>query len=309
MTELDFGPVMLGGNVFGWTADRDESFRVLDAFLDAGGRSIDTADVYSAWVGGSSGGESETILGEWLASRGVRDRLVIATKVGALEGRRGLSPANVALAVDDSLRRLRTDRVDLCFAHRDDEHVAQEETMGAFDALVRAGKVREIGASNFAPARLRSAARIAAAEGHVPFTVAQDRWSLVERDAEIDLVPTVGELGMVEVPYSSLASGFLTGKYRPGVEVASQRAVRAAAYLEDRRNVDLLDALDDVAADHGVGVAAIALAWLREQPHVAAPIASARTAEQVAELMRSATVSLTRQQLELLSAATEPVSA
>jgi aryl-alcohol dehydrogenase-like predicted oxidoreductase len=309
MTELDFGPVMLGGNVFGWTADRDESFRVLDAFLDAGGRSVDTADVYSAWARGNSGGESETILGEWLVSRGVRDRLVIATKIGALEGRRGLSAANIAVAVDDSLRRLGTDRIDLCFAHRDDEHVAQDETMGAFDALVRAGKVREIGASNFAPARLRSAARIADAEGLVSFTVAQDRWNLAERDAEIDLVPTVGELGMVEVPYAALASGFLTGKYRPGADIASERASRAASYLDDPRNVDLLDALDDVAADHGVGVAAISLAWLREQPHVAAPIASARTAEQVAELMRSATVSLTRQQLELLSAATEPVSA
>jgi aryl-alcohol dehydrogenase-like predicted oxidoreductase len=309
MTALDFGPVMLGGNVFGWTADRDASFRVLDAFLDAGGRSIDTADVYSAWIGGNSGGESETIIGEWLGSRGVRDRVVIATKVGSLEGRRGLSAATIRAAVDDSLRRLQTDRIDLYFAHRDDERAAQEETMGAFDALVKAGKVREIGASNFTPARLRSAARIAEASGLTPFTVAQDHWSLVERDAEIDVVPTVGELGMVEVPYSSLASGFLTGKYRPGVDVASQRAGRAAAYLENPRNVDLLDALDDVAAEHGVPVTAVSLAWLREQAHVAAPIASARTAEQVGDLMRSATVSLTRQQVELLSAATEPVSA
>ncbi|HEV7624079.1 MAG TPA: aldo/keto reductase [Amnibacterium sp.] len=309
MTELDFGPVVLGGNVFGWTADRDESFRVLDAFLDAGGRSIDTADVYSAWISGNAGGESESILGEWVASRGVRDRVVIATKVGSLEGRHGLSSANIAAAVDDSLRRLRTDRIDLYFAHRDDPTVAQDETMGAFDALVTAGKVREIGASNFSPARLRSAARIAAGSGLTPFTVAQDQWSLVERDAEIDLVPTVGELGMVEVPYSALASGFLTGKYRPGVDVDSRRRRRAAAYLDDPRNVDLLDALDDVAARHGVGVSAVSLAWLREQPHVAAPIASARTVEQVAELMRSATLSLTRQELELLSAATEPVSA
>ncbi|MCU1472158.1 aldo/keto reductase [Amnibacterium sp.] len=309
MTELDFGPVMLGGNVFGWTADRDESFRVLDAFLDAGGRALDTADVYSAWISGNAGGESESILGEWLESRGVRDRVVVATKVGSLGGRRGLSSANITAAVDDSLRRLRTDRIDLYFAHRDDETVAQDETMGAFDALVKAGKVREIGASNFTPARLRSAARIAAASGLTPFTVAQDHWSLVERDAEIDLVPTVGELGMVEVPYSSLASGFLTGKYRPGVDVDSRRAGRAAAYLDDPRNVDLLDALDDVAAEHGVSVTAVSLAWLREQSHVAAPIASARTAEQLAELMQSAAVTLTRQEVELLSAATEPVSA
>jgi aryl-alcohol dehydrogenase-like predicted oxidoreductase len=309
MTALDFGPVMLGGNVFGWTADRDASFAVLDAFLDAGGRSIDTADVYSAWVAGNSGGESETIIGDWLASRGVRDRVVVATKVSSLEGRRGLSAANIAAAADDSLRRLRTDRIDLYFAHRDDETVEQDETMQAFHALVTAGKVREIGASNFPPARLRSAARIAAASGLTPYTVAQDRWSLVERDAEIDLVPTVGELGMVEVPYSSLAGGFLTGKYRPGVEVPSQRAHRASAYLQDPRNRDLLDALDDVAAEHRVSVTAVALAWLREQPHVAAPIASARTPEQVADLIQSASVALTRQQLELLSAPTGPVSA
>jgi len=309
MTELDFGPLMLGGNVFGWTADRDASFRVLDAFLEAGGRSIDTADVYSAWVDGNSGGESETILGEWFASRGVRDRVIVATKVSSLEGRRGLSAATIAAAADDSLRRLGTDHIDLYFAHRDDDTVDQEETMAAFDALVAAGKVREVGASNFPPARLRSAARIASASGLAPFTVSQDRWSLVEREAEIDLVPTVGELGMVELPYSALGAGFLTGKYRPGVDVASQRAHRAAAYLDDPRNLDLLDALDDVAAEHGVSVTAVSLAWLAEQPHVAAPIASARTPEQVADLMQSAALSLTRQELELLSAATEPVSA
>jgi len=309
MTALDFGPVMLGGNVFGWTADRDASFRVLDAFLDAGGRSIDTADVYSAWIPGNSGGESEAIIGEWAESRGVRDRVVIATKVSSLEGRRGLSAANITAAVEDSLRRLRTDVIDLYFAHRDDPTVAQDETMGAFDALVTAGKVREIGASNFSPARLRSAARIAAASGLASFTVAQDEWSLVSRDAEIDLVPTVGELGMVEVPYSSLASGFLTGKYRPGIAVDSQRAGRAGAYLDDQRNLELLGVLDDVAAEHGVSVTAVALAWLRVQPHVGAPIASARTVEQVADLMESASLQLTPQQLELLSAPTAPVSA
>jgi aryl-alcohol dehydrogenase-like predicted oxidoreductase len=309
MTALDLGPVMLGGNVFGWTADRDESFRVLDAFLDAGGRSIDTADVYSAWAPGNAGGESESIIGEWLESRGVRDRVVIATKVSSLEGRRGLSAANITAAADDSLRRLRTDRIDLYFAHQDDETVAQDETMGAFDALVTAGKVREVGASNLSPARLRSAARIAASSGLTPFTVAQDRWSLVERDAELDLVPTVGELGMVEVPYSSLANGFLTGKYRPGGSVDSKRAGSAARYLDDPRNVDLLEVLDAVAADTGASVAAVSLAWLREQPHVAAPIASARTAEQLADLMESVQVRLTPQQLEQLSAATAPVSA
>jgi len=300
---------VLGGNVFGWTADRDVSFRVLDAFVDGGGRSIDTADVYSAWIPGNSGGESESIIGEWLESRGIRDRVVVATKVASLEGRRGLSAANITAAVEDSLRRLRTDYIDLYFAHRDDETVPQDETMGAFDALVTAGKVREIGASNFAPARLRTAARIAAASGLAPFTVAQDEWSLVSRSAEIELVPTVGELGMVEVPYSSLASGFLSGKYRPGTQVDSKRAGKASAYLDDPRNVDLLSVLDDIAADQGVSVTAVALAWLKAQPHVGAPIASARTAEQVADLLQAAEVRLDAQHLELLSEPTAPVSA
>jgi aryl-alcohol dehydrogenase-like predicted oxidoreductase len=303
MTALDFGPLLLGGNVFGWTVDRDEGFRVLDAFLDAGGVAIDTADVYPAWAPGNSGGESETIIGEWLESRGVRDRVLIATKVASLEGRRGLSAANIAAAVDDSLRRLRTDRIDLYFAHRDDPSVDQAETMGAFHDLVAAGKVREIGASNFSPARLRSAARVAESSGLTPFTVAQDEWSLVARDAEIDLVPTIGELGMVEVPYSSLASGFLSGKYRPGADVDSQRAGSAAAHLDDPRNLELLGVLDDVAAEHGVSVSGIALAWLRAQPHVAAPIASARTVEQLAELLPVNELALTADEVERLSTA------
>lgn len=309
MTALDFGPVMLGGNVFGWTADRDESFRVLDAFVDGGGRSIDTADVYSAWVPPHTGGQSETIIGEWLAARGRRDDVVIATKVGALEARKGLAPANLEAAIDDSLRRLQTEHVDLYFAHRDDADTPQEEVLAGFDALVRAGKVREIGASNFTPDRLRSAAAIAAEHGFTPFTVAQDQWNLVERAIELQQVPVLEELGMVEVPYYSLASGFLTGKYRPNGSVDSARAGTAAKYLHDPRNRDLLEALDDVAADRGVSVAAVALAWLAAQRTVAAPIASARTLDQVAPLLESGTVELTPQDLEQLSATTEPVAA
>jgi aryl-alcohol dehydrogenase-like predicted oxidoreductase len=308
VTALDFGPVVLGGNVFGWTVDKEEGFRVLDAFVDGGGRAIDTADVYVAWIPGNSGGESETIIGEWLASRGRRDDVVIATKVASLETRKGLSAANIEAAVEDSLRRLQTDRIDLYFAHRDDEGVPQEETLAAFDRLVRAGKVREIGASNFAPARLRSAAAIAQQEGLTPFTVAQDQWSLVERGAEVDLVPTLEELGIAEIPYSSLASGFLTGKYRPGAVTESARAGKAGGYLENPRNVDLLDVLDDVAADHGVSVTAVALAWLAAQRTVAAPIASARTPEQLGDLLEAGRVRLTPEDVAQLSAATEPVS-
>ena len=309
MTSLDLGPLVLGGNVFGWTADRDASFRVLDAFVDGGGRAVDTADAYSAWLPGHVGGESETIIGEWLASRGRRDDVVIATKVASLPTRKGLAPDNIAAAVEDSLRRLGTDRIDLYFAHRDDPDVPQEETLAAFDRLVRDGKVREIGASNFAPDRLRSAAALAEEHGLTPYTVAQDLWNLVDRDAETVLVPTLEQLGIVEVPYSSLASGFLTGKYRPGTAVDSARAGKAGAYLENPRAVDLLGVLDDVAADRGVSVTAVSLAWLAAQRTVAAPIASASRVEQVEDLLAAARVELTPQELEQLSAATEPVSA
>ncbi|MFD1721064.1 aldo/keto reductase [Amnibacterium endophyticum] len=307
MADLDLGPVVLGGNVFGWTADRDESFAVLDAFVDGGGRAIDTADVYSAWLPGNAGGESESILGEWFASRGRRDDVVLMTKIGAWEARRGLAAATVTAAVDDSLRRLRTDRVDVLLAHRDDPTVPQEETMSALDALVRDGKVRALGASNFSAERLRSAAAVADAAGLTPFTVAQDLWSLVERGIETALVPTLDELGIAETPYSSLASGFLSGKYAPGRSVDSARSKKAGAYLEDPRAVAALDAARDVAEQQGVPVSAVALAWLRAQRTVAAPTASARTVDQVPDLLAAGRVRLTPQHLELLSAATEPV--
>ena len=308
MSAVDFGPVMLGGNVFGWTADRDASFAVLDAFVDGGGRSIDTADAYSAWIPGNSGGESETIIGEWFARSGRRDEVVLGTKVFSLESRHGLSAANIAAAAEDSLRRLRTDRIDVYFAHHDDPAVPQEEYLTAFDRLVRDGKVLEVGASNFSADRLRSAAEVARNGGLTPFTVAQDPWSLVARRIEYELVPTLDELGLVELPYAALGGGFLTGKYRPGASVDSPRAARAMALLDDPRNLQLLEVLDDVAAVHGVSVAAVALAWLRTQPTVGAPIASARSVDQVAPLLESARVELTTQQLELISESTAPAS-
>ncbi|WBU37203.1 aldo/keto reductase [Homoserinibacter sp. YIM 151385] len=302
MTSLDFGPLVLGGNIFGWTSDREESFAVLDAFVAAGGRAIDTADVYSAWAPGNSGGESETILGEWLASRGSREDVVIATKVFSLEARPGLSAANIRAAVDDSLRRLQTDHLDLYYAHRDDESVEQEETVGAFAELVAAGKVHELGASNFTAGRLRSAVEIARDAGLVGYTVVQDHYNLVERGYETALRPTVEELELVELPYSSLASGFLTGKYRPGAEVESARAGGAAKLLEEPRNVELLGTLDEIAAEHGVSVTAVALAWLRQQPTVAAPIASARVVEQLPALLESAELQLSAEELARLGA-------
>lgn len=303
MSTLHFGDLVLGGNVFGWTADTDQSFALLDAFRDAGGLSVDTADVYSAWVDGNSGGESETIIGQWLASRGGRDDIVIGTKVFQHPQRKGLRPDTIRAALDDSLRRLQTDHVDVYYAHRDDPEVPQEEYLGAFHELVTAGKVREIGASAFSADRLRSATRIAADQGLTPFTVAQDQYSLVERHIEGEVLPAVEELGLVELPYSSLASGFLTGKYRPGTEVDSVRAQGAGAYLKDERTVHLLSVLDDVAAAHGVGVTAVSLAWLRSRPAVGAPIASGRTVGQLDGLLESIGLQLSAEETAALDAA------
>lgn len=309
MTSLDFGPLVLGGNVFGWTADERESARVLDAFVDAGGVAIDTADAYSHWVEGNEGGESEEIIGSWLRTRGRRDDVLIATKIGMLPTRAGLSTANIRTGVEESLRRLGTDYIDLFYAHLDDETVPQEEYLGVFDELVREGKVRTLGASNFTPERLRSAVEIARANDLTPFTVSQDPYNLVQRGIEGALLPAISELGLVELPYSSLASGFLTGKYRPGTTVESVRAEGAAARLADPRAVTLLELLDDIAAQQGTGVAAIALAWLRAQPTVAAPIASARTVEQLPALIESFRVELSPGQLDALDRTSAPLSA
>jgi aryl-alcohol dehydrogenase-like predicted oxidoreductase len=300
MSTLDFGPLVLGGNTFGWTSDKDESFAVLDKFVAAGGRSIDTADSYSAWVPGNSGGDSEAIIGEWLKSRGHRDDVVIATKVSSLATRPGLSPANIHAAVEDSLKRLQTDYIDLYYAHRDDETVHQVDYVTAFDDLVKAGKVREVGASNFTYERLTSARTIAKESGLTLFTVAQDKYSLVERGLD-EVLPMLSQIGVTELPYYSLASGFLTGKYRPGIEVVSARAGGAAKYLDDPKNVTLLSTLDVIAASHGVSVTAVALAWLRQQTGIGAPIASARTAEQLDSLVESFTLGLTLNELQQLA--------
>jgi aryl-alcohol dehydrogenase-like predicted oxidoreductase len=300
MSALDFGPVVLGGNTFGWTSDKDESFAVLDRFVAEGGRSIDTADVYPAWAPGNKGGESEEIIGEWLKSRGKREQVIIGTKVFSLSTRRGLSPANIRAAVDDSLGRLQTDYIDLYYAHHDDENVPQAEYVAAFDEFVKAGKVREVGASNFTIERLASAIAIAKDAGHTPFTVAQDRYNLVERDLET-VLPNLLSLGVTELPYYSLASGFLTGKYRPGVEVQSARADGASKYLDDEKNVTLLSTLDVIAASHGVSVTSVALAWLRQQSGIGAPIASARTSDQLNDIVQSFELSLTLAELEQLA--------
>jgi aryl-alcohol dehydrogenase-like predicted oxidoreductase len=291
MTAPNFGSIILGGNVFGWTVSRDDAFTLLDAYLDRGGRAIDTADSYSAWAPGNRGGESEEILGAWLAARKNRDRVILATKVAKWPAQRGLSPANIAAAIDGSLRRLQTDYLDVYFAHEDDSAVEQADYLAAFDALVKAGKVRTLGASNFPPARLASALEISRARGLATIEVSQDHWNLVERGIERDLVPLLERERIVETPFFALASGFLTGKYRPGTDVASARSRGAGRYLADPANVQLLADLDAIAHGHGVSVAAVALAWLRAQRSVAAPIASARTVDQLTPLFEQVTLS------------------
>jgi aryl-alcohol dehydrogenase-like predicted oxidoreductase len=291
----------LGANVFGWTADADTSFAVLDAYTAAGGNFVDTADSYMWRIPGNSGGESETIIGEWLAARGNRDDVVLATKVGSWPQRKGLSAANIAAACDDSLRRLRTDHIDLYYAHRDDPDTPQEETLDAFDALVRAGKVRAIAASNFSADRLRSALEISHRDGLASYVALQPHYNLVERaEFETALQPVLEAEGLSCMPYYGLAKGFLTGKYRDGAEVDSPRAEGAREYLDDRGRA-VLAVLDEVAAGHEVPVAAVALAWLAAQPTVAAPIASARTTEQLTDLLPVLDLELTDDELRLLS--------
>ncbi|UQX89138.1 aldo/keto reductase [Jatrophihabitans telluris] len=293
-------PLVLGGNVFGWTADRDASFAVLDAFVAAGGKHIDTADVYSLWVPGNSGGDSEAIIGEWLTSRGNRDALFIATKVGALAPHDNLRPDSIAAAVEDSLRRLNTDYIDLYWAHRDDADTPQEETLAAFDSLVRAGKVRYLGASNFSAERLRSSLAITASSGGARYEAVQPLYNLLEHAEYEDGVGRVAaEHRLATVPYYGLAAGFLTGKYRPGVTVDSARAEGAKKYFDDR-GFGVIDALESVATDHDVTVSAVALAWLNQQPTVLAPIASARTAEQFADLASLKGLVLSEDELGLL---------
>jgi aryl-alcohol dehydrogenase-like predicted oxidoreductase len=304
MSESGFGPVVFGGNVFGWTVEREAAFRILDAFADFGGVAIDTADVYPAWVPGREGGESEKMIGAWLAHRGRRQHFKISTKVGKWGPRRGLSAENIRAAVEASLRRLQTDYIDIYYAHEDDQTVPQEEYLSAFDALVKEGKVRALGASNFSAARLSSALSLSREMGLSTFQYSQDRWSLVEREVEQVLVATLKREHLHEFPYYSLASGFLTGKYRPGAQVDSARAAGAAEYLKDPRNLELLAVLDELARMHDVPQAAVALAWLRAQPTVIAPIASARTLEQLRPFFQSTSFQLSTEDQSRLSSVT-----
>ena len=284
-TDLLVTPLALGGNVFGWTADRDQSFTVLDAYVAAGGNFIDTADVYSEWIPGNTGGDSELIMGEWMAARGNREQVIVATKVAKLSTARGLAPDTIRRACDDSLRRLQTDYIDLYYAHEDDPTVPIAETLGAFGELVDAGKVRHIAASNFTADRLRESLETARAEGLTPYVASQDHYNLMERTTfESQIAAVVAEFGIGVFPYYSLARGFLTGKYAPGVTIDSPRAKGAEPYIGPRGDA-VLTALAEVAQAHGVRPAAVALGWLLTRPGVVAPLASARTLDQLQDLL------------------------
>lgn len=304
-TGLKTPPVVLGGNVFGWTVKGDEGFAILDAFVARGGTMIDTADVYSAWIPGNKGGESEAYLGEWLARRGRRDDVLIATKVGMFPGAagKGLAPARIAAAVEESLGRLRTDYIDLYYAHQDDPDTPIDDSLEAFDALVKAGKVRHIAASNFTAARLGEALDASEAKGIARYGALQPEYNLVSRDKfEGDLEALCVARGLGVLPYFGLASGFLTGKYRSAADKAkSSRGDRMEGCFMPR-GFAILAVMDAVAAETGASLAQIALAWNAAQPGVTAPIASATSVAQIGELMGALDLALSDDQLARLDA-------
>lgn len=309
---LEVFPLCLGGNVFGWTADHEASFRVLDQYREAGGNFLDTADGYSRWVPGHVGGESETMIGQWLASRGRRDEVVIATKVFGHPDFPGLGAQNIKAACEASLRRLQTDYLDIYYAHHDDPEVPMEETLAAFTELIEEGKIRSIGASNFAPQRLADARALSQRDGLAVYEFSQDHYNLMERGFENRQRSVLQEHGMTEVPYYALASGFLTGKYRAGQEADSARGGAAGRWLKghcsdylDARGNRVLSVLDEVAAAQGCAVATVALAWLAAQPTVGPVIASARKPEQLEDLVAVARLNLAPDELAALDRASQ----
>ncbi len=305
-SDLEVFPLCLGGNVFGWTADAPTSFDILDAFVGAGGNFIDTADGYSRWVPGHVGGESETIIGEWLTRRGIRDDMVIATKVGKKPDLLGLAPDTIRHACDGSLLRMRIDVIDLYYCHADDPDVPLVDTLGALSELVEAGKVRYIAASNYSEQRLREALAISDAHGWPRFIALQPHYNLVVRDEYEGAVQDLCEDEQIScLPYYSLASGFLTGKYRDPHLTHGDRAAKALPYLHDR-GMGVLAALDEVAARHDTTPAAVAIAWLNHQPTVTAAIASVSRVEQLPDLMTGAVLAQTSSDIAELNAASDP---
>jgi aryl-alcohol dehydrogenase (NADP+) len=308
-TDLHVHPLCLGGNVFGWTATDEGGAAVLDRYVDAGGNFIDTADVYSAWAPGNAGGESEAFIGRWLGARGRRDDLVIATKVGMLESRPGLSRANLLAACDDSLRRLGVDTIDLYYAHRDDEDTPLEETLAAFQELIDAGKIRYAAASNYSAARLRQALDLGAQAGLARYVAIQPEYSLLHRvDLEDDLAPVCRDFDLPALPYWALASGLLTGKYR-SAGADTKRGDSVQRYAERPEAAAVVDTLAELAAAREVSMAALALAWCRANPQIPAVIASARTTAQLEQLLPYAELELTREEKATLDAAASTTAA
>ena len=300
-SELKVAPLALGGNVFGWTADEPASFAILDAFVEAGGTMIDTADVYSAWAPGHSGGESETVIGRWLKRGGKREKVVIATKVGFMAG---LQPETIAAACDASLQRLGIECIDLYYQHQDDPNVPLADSLGAFEELREQGKIREIGLSNFTAPRVAEALALSAGNGIARPAALQNWYNLVEREKfEGPLRDLALGEGLAVFPYYGLANGFLTGKYRSKDDLAkSPRGLRNIAYLEGR-GARVLAALDEIAAETRAALATVTLAWTMAQPGITAPIASATSLEQLEELLAALTLELDPGQIERLNAA------
>jgi aryl-alcohol dehydrogenase-like predicted oxidoreductase len=290
---ISIAPLVLGGNVFGWTVDEAASFALLDRFVDQGFNAIDTADVYSAWVAGNSGGESETIIGKWLNRRGRRDDVVIMTKVGMWTQRKGLKSSNITIAVEDSLRRLQTDHIDVYFAHIDDKTVSLVETLDAFDRLIRAGKIRTAGASNHTANRLSEALAVASSKEVRRYEVLEPRYNLYDRmDFEAGLAKLALDNGLGVICYFGLASGFLTGKYRSGQDTEGKNRGSAVKGYLDERGYKILKALDEVSAGLSATQAQVALAWLIARAGVTAPIASATTLEQLDDTLGAARLAL-----------------
>jgi aryl-alcohol dehydrogenase-like predicted oxidoreductase len=299
---IRIAPLMLGGNVFGWTADEAASFRILDAYVDQGGDSIDTADVYSAWVPGHEGGESERVIGAWLKRSGKRDQVVIGTKVGMWPKRLGIKRDNIIAACEDSLQRLGIKTIDLYWLHRDDEATAAEEYVAALDELLKAGKIRSFGASNFKPARFAEGID-EAKKRRARFDAQQPEYNLMNREIEAELMPLCESEGVSLLPYYGLASGYLTGKYRTEADKAkSARGGRMDKYMAGK-GPTVLAALDDAAARHNATPAQIALAWVMAKPAIAAPIASATSVEQLTELMGALRISLSAEDVAALDRA------
>jgi aryl-alcohol dehydrogenase-like predicted oxidoreductase len=309
-SSLEVPPITFGCNVFGWTADEAMSFKLLDAWLDAGFNFLDTADVYSRWHPGNSGGESEIIIGKWMKSRGNRNKIILATKLGIemAPGKKGLSAAYMKAAVEDSLRRLQTDYIDLYQSHRDDPDTGIEETLSSYAGLVKQGKIREIGASNFTADRLAESLKISSEKGLPRYQSVQPQYSLVERTEfegpleDLCLKEKVGVIG-----YYSLASGFLTGKYRSKADMEGRiRGARVEKYLNDH-GFGIIKALDEVAARYEAKPGQIAIAWLIARPSVTAPIVSATNLEQLAELAEAAQIELDEESIAKIDAASKPV--